>query len=98
MSYDNNNLMSAGDAIRAFFKHYGLEDKIKEAKILSVCDKVLGPAIVRQVVKIYFRYGNLCIELKNAAMRQELEYNKTLMADNINQEMGERVVKSITLR
>ncbi len=90
--------MSVGDAIKAFFRTYGLEDKLMEAKIRSICDRVLGPVISKQVVRIAFRNGNLCIELKSAAMRQELEYNKTLIAGSINKELESRVVKSVTLR
>lgn len=90
--------MSAADAIRAFFRQYRLEDKINEAKLRSVCDRVLGPVISKQVTQISFRNHTVSISVKSAALKQELEYQKSLIIENINVEMKKEIVKEVIIK
>ncbi len=91
-------MLTAGDAIKAFFKAYHLEDKILEVKIVSACDKVLGTAISKQLETIRFRNHILTLSLRNAALRQELEYRKSVIMQNINEEMGPGTVTKVVIR
>jgi hypothetical protein len=94
----NYNLITAGDAIKAFFRAYGLEDKILEAKIISLCDQVLGQTVIRTVDKISYRNHQLTISLKSAVVKQELEYNKTSVMNQINSALGVVAVKQVIIR
>lgn len=92
-----DNTQSLGDAIKAFLKSYRLEDKINEVKLKVACNNVLGPAISKHVEKISYRNGTLNISLRSAALKNELNYSKSLIIENINKEMQQNIVKQINI-
>lgn len=90
--------MSTGEAIKAFLKAYRLEDKILEAKLKSLCDNVLGAAICKKVTDISFRNQTLTISVSSAALKQELEFSKSTIIDNLNKELGTISVKKVIIK
>jgi hypothetical protein len=92
------NLRTVGEAIREFLKAYDLEDRLTEAGLKAVCDQVLGPDISREVTGVSFRNHTLTISLKRSAMKQELEYSKSLIMNNINREMKQEIVHKVIIR
>lgn len=93
-----SNTLTAGDAIRAFLKAYNLEDKMMETKILSVATSVLGDYVNNHLDKVVFRNHTLTLFIKNAALRQELEYSKSEIRLQINRELGTEIIHSLVVR
>lgn len=93
----DKNTMSSGDAIKAFLKAYRLEDKIVEAKLRSLCDNVLGAVICRKVTDVSFRNHTLTIKVSSAALKQELDFRKSTIIDNLNKELGTETVKRLII-
>lgn len=94
----NNNEESLGAVIEKLLKAYGLEDGYVGAEIISLWEKMMGPAIARRTQKLELKNGVLIVQITSAALRQELSYGKEKIAEQINKQLGKRVVKSVELR
>ncbi|HRZ42684.1 MAG TPA: DciA family protein [Bacteroidales bacterium] len=92
-----HNFISAGDAIRAFLKTYHLEDKVMEARILAICRSMFEHMGKNSLSKATFHNGHLTLYISGAALRQEIGYQKSLIMNEINTELGEQVIKSVSV-
>lgn len=93
-----NNFISAGDAIKAFLKTYHLEDKVMEARILAICRTMFEHMGKNSLSKASFHNGHLILYIPGAALRQEIGYQKSMIMSEINKEIGQQVIKSVTVR
>lgn len=93
-----HNFISAGDAIRAFLKTYHLEDKVMEVRILAICRAMFEHMGTNALSKAAFHNGHLILYIPGAALRQEISYQKSLIMNEINKEIGQQVIKSVTVR
>ncbi len=92
------NERSLGDIIKIVLKRHGLEDKLTEAKIFSLWEKIMGAPIAKYTSRLSLKHGNLIVYLSSSVLRNELTYAKTKIIRMINDELGKPVVQDIVFR
>lgn len=73
-----------------------LEEKVTEARIAGVWEKVMGEGIARYTSSIAYRNKSLSIKLSSPVLRQELSYEKSKIIGLINEALGQNSVEEIT--
>jgi len=86
------------ELIDKMLRSYGLGPKLDEVKLLKCWEEVVGAMIAKHTRNIYFREGNLYVELDSAPLRQELSFAKTKLIDMLNQKMGKDLVQKLHIK
>ena len=100
--YDQNkrktNQESLGQVIDRMLKVYRLKSGLTEIKLKSDWAEIVGPAVAGRTDDIILRGGKLILRLSSAALRQELHYQREDIVRNVNQHLGEDLVKEVLLQ
>lgn len=86
------------DALKDFLDDYPHRKRLKRGMILSLWGKTVGSAIAEQTKKIYFENGRLVVHIPNAAWRHEIHMNRFSIAQKLNHQVGEKIIKEILVR
>ncbi len=92
------NERSLGDIIKDVLKRHGLEDKVTEARIFSLWEKIMGQPIAKYTNRLSLKQGCLIVYLSSSVLRNELAYAKTKIIKMINDELGKPVIQDIVFR
>lgn len=87
-----------GDLIHAILREDGLETPLNEYRATEAWGKVMGSAVERYTGDVSVRGGTLFVQIRNAALRQELMMQRTSIVPRINQEVGAQVIQQIVFR
>lgn len=87
-----------GDIIHAMLREDGLETPLNEYRATEAWSKVMGPTIERYTGDVTVRAGVLHVQIRNAALRQELMMQRTSLVPRINQEVGAQVIQQIVFQ
>jgi hypothetical protein len=85
-------------ALQAFLDKSRLKFDIQGLQIESVWEEVMGKTVSRYTAKLELVKGTLFITTTIAPLKQELSYQKDLIARRINERLGEFVVKDVVVR
>jgi len=72
-----------------------LIDGINNIKVINSWKKIVGKNIVSYTTNIKFTNGSLYVKLKSAPLRNELNFNKENLLNEINENLKEKIVKKI---
>ena len=86
------------ELIDKMLRSYGLGPKLDEVKLIKCWESVVGPMISKHTKNIYFREGDLYVEIDSAPLRQELSFAKSKLVDKVNQEMGKKLVHKLIIK
>lgn len=86
-----------GDVLRLAFQENCMQDKLLEVKAASLWPSVVGRAIASECGKPFAAAGILTVPVANAALRQELQMNRSRIAREINRQLGKDVITDIRL-
>ncbi|MFW5793049.1 MAG: DUF721 domain-containing protein [Bacteroidota bacterium] len=92
------NEQSLGDIIKSVISELRWSDKINENKIMASWEKIMGPQIFQYTEKIVYEKNILIVTLKSAPLRNELNYAKTKIIKNINEEFDENIIRDIIFK
>ena len=81
-----------------FLNQGKISDGIFNVKINKAWKNSVGNKIYSYTKSIYFKRGNLFIEVDNPILKQEINYNKSNIIKLLNDEVKEDLVKKIILR
>jgi len=90
-----SNVQSVGEVIKEMMRNLNLEEKVTEARIAAVWEKVMGQGISKYTTNISFRNGTLSIRLSSPVLRQELSYGKTKIIGLINEALDQDMVEEV---
>lgn len=92
----NENEVS--ELIDLFLNQYGLKSKYKEFKMAQIWSTLMGPMIAKHTKEVKMYNGTLYVDLDSAPMRNELSFAKSRIIKNLNDEVGEDLVKDLVFR
>lgn len=87
-----------GDLIYAMLREDGLETPLNEYRATEAWSKVMGKAIEKYTGEVNVRAGVLYVQIRNAALRQELLMQRSTIIPRINQEVGAQVIQQIVFQ
>ena len=90
--------VSAGDAIRQLVDSLGLAEKLREQRVLSLWEEIVGEDIAAVTQVNGFRWGQLSVSVQNPIQSDWLRYQRETIRQNLNREVGGDVVKTIRLK
>jgi predicted nucleic acid-binding Zn ribbon protein len=85
-------------AIDEMLRDFRIEDKLTEVTIQTMWPDMVGKTIAKQTKGLYLRNGVLYIVLLSAALREEISYSKTKIAEKINRKLGGMIVKEVVVK
>jgi len=85
------------EAIDQMLKSFHLDDKMKELKVISSWEKVMGKTVSNRTTKIFMNGPKLFVYLNSAALREELLHQREKIISLLNTEAGSEVVEEIIL-
>ena len=83
------------EGLEALVKAYRLRGKLNEVTVVASWEKVMGKAVALKTQEVYVNQGRLFVRLTSAPLKHELVMAKTRVAELINAEVGEVVVKEV---
>lgn len=91
------DVQKLGDLIKEFYELHKGPEYVDEVKALNLWGKVVGPFIASHTIDLYIRNHTLFVRVDSDVLRNELSYSRSLLIQNLNEEMGKDVVKEIVL-
>jgi len=92
------NLISLGDAIKAYFKARRFDEQILENKIKGNWERVVGANFASYTQEIDLRYGILVVKISSSVVRNELMMHKSVLIKSLNESVKSNVIKDIQFR
>lgn len=85
------------EVINELLKNYDIISKFNEAHVITSWDKLMGPSVTKYTVKIEVEKRILFVKLSNAALKQELSYERQKIKKILNDEVGEEVLVDVRI-
>ena len=83
--------------IQQFMRQQGLETPLNEYRAVQAWPDIVGPAIARYTGQIFIRNSILYVQIRSAALRENLTHQRTLLAQRVNSQVGAQVIQEIRL-
>ena len=90
--------MSIGDALSSFLKSARWQTKINEIRIQGEWEKIMGATIARYTRSVQLKDGVLVITTDVAPLKQELQFGKQQIINNVNEYFKEKVVTDVVIK
>lgn len=81
--------------IQQFMRQQGLETPLNEYRAVQAWPDIVGPAIARYTGQIFIRNSILYVQIRSAALRENLTHQRTLLAQRVNSLVGAQVIQEI---
>jgi len=91
--YSNEHTLQ--ELLRQAYHRLDMDDAAFEIEVKTAYRQVVGDFINRLTWSVKFNKGTLTLSLASAALKQELFYKRTSLAEKINEAVGRNVVKKI---
>ena len=86
-----------GDLIKEFYEQHRGAEYLDEVKVIESWPKVVGPFIASHTIDLCIKNKVLFVRVDSDALRNELNYSKSLLIKNLNDLVGKEVVREIVL-
>ncbi|MCQ2343269.1 MAG: DUF721 domain-containing protein [Paludibacteraceae bacterium] len=89
---------SIGDIIIQYFREQGLEESIMGERLVELWPQVMGAQVARLTGTIEVKEQVLYVQIRSAALRQQLFECRTALINKLNEAVGGTAIKDIRLR
>lgn len=93
----NQSENSLGDIIRQFTNENKLQDRLNQVSLQGLWEDLVGPMISKKTKDLRLAEGTLRVRLESATIRQELEFQKPVIIQKLNDGLGQPVIKELVL-
>ena len=91
----SGDIIALKEGLESLVRIYRLKGKLNEVTVVSSWERVMGKAVALKTQEVYVNKGRLFVRLSSAPLKHELLMAKTRVAELINAEVGETVVKEV---
>jgi len=91
--YSNEHTLQ--DLLKKAYHRLDMDDTANEIEVKYTYSKVVGDFINRLTYSVKFNKGTLTLSIASPALKQELFYKRTSLAERINDAIGRTVVNKI---
>lgn len=85
------------ELIKEFYEQHRGSEYLDEVKLINSWPKVVGPFIASHTIDLSFKNHVLFVRVDSDALRNELNYSKSLLIRNLNELVGKEILKEIVL-
>ena len=86
-----------GELIKEFYEQHRGSEYMDEMKAINSWPKVVGPFIATHTIDLSIKNHVLFVRVDSDALRNELNYSKSLLLKNLNGLVGKEILKEIVL-
>ena len=86
-----------GELIKEFYELHKGSDYMDEIKVVNSWPKVVGPFIASHTIDLSIKNHVLFVRVDSDALRNELNYSKSLLLKNLNGLVGKEILNEIAL-
>lgn len=86
-----------GDLIKEFYEQHRGSEYLDEVKAINSWPKVVGPFIASHTIDLSIKNHVLFVRVDSDALRNELNYSKSLLLKNLNNLLGKEILTEIVL-
>lgn len=97
MRAKKGNEYTLKQALDEMLKVYRLDTRLHETKVVNAWEKVMGSVINKYTKEVRVRDGVLYVTLTSAAVKQELSYRRTEIAQQLNAECGADIIREVVI-
>lgn len=87
-----------GEALQLFLKNSRLNGYIQAIQIEQVWEQIMGKTIAKYTEDIKIHGNKLYITTSVAPLRNELLYQKENIIKQVNEALGEKVIKEVVIK
>ncbi|MFN2262316.1 MAG: DUF721 domain-containing protein [Psychroflexus sp.] len=91
------NTKKLSELLKIFTDKKGLDKGLNQIEVKRAWSEQMGPGIVKYTTQIHFKRNTLFVRLSSAVLREELSYGKSQIIKNLNDSLGENLIKKIIL-
>lgn len=91
------DVKSLGDLIKEFYEQHRGSGYLDEIKLINSWPKVVGPFIASHTIDLSIKNQVLFVRVDSDALRNELNYSKSLLLKNLNEIVGKELLNEIVL-
>lgn len=92
------NTQKLGDAVKEMLRLNGIDEKMDEHKLIRSWEKTVGPLISKHTTEIFISGKKLFVKVDSSPLKQELQYSKTKLIQDLNEQVGKAVIEEIVLK
>lgn len=89
---------SIGELLAVYFRENGLEQQLLGDLLIEKWPEVMGPQVARLTGTIEIKEQVLYVQIRSAALKQQLFECRTALIKKLNEAVGGNIVKDIRLR
>ena len=86
-----------GDLIKEFYELHKGSNYLDEVQILNSWPKIVGPFIASHTIDLSIKNKVLFVRVDSDALRNELNYSKSLLLKNLNELAGKEALREVVL-
>ncbi len=95
MSRKKFNTDKIRNAMMAFLREEGLETPLMEFRLVQSWPEVMGQDVMKYTGEIKIHQGVLQVKIKNAALRQNLQTQRKVLTQKLNNHVGGPIISDI---
>jgi predicted nucleic acid-binding Zn ribbon protein len=85
------------ELIKEFYEQHRGSEYLDEVKLINSWPKVVGPFIASHTIDLSIKNHVLFVRVDSDALRNELNYSKSLLIRNLNELVGKEILREIVL-
>lgn len=90
--------ISIGDALSNFLKSARWQTKIHEIRMQREWEQIMGKTIAKYTREVKLKDGVLIIATDVAPLKQELQFGKQQIINNVNEYFKDKVVTDVVIK
>jgi predicted nucleic acid-binding Zn ribbon protein len=91
----HKSAQSIGEIISQFVKEMNLGDKLNEKQALEAWRELVGKGILRYTESVFIKNRVLYVKLTSSTLRNELQMNREIIINRLNDKVGTKVIDNI---
>ena len=85
------------DLIKEFYEQHRGPEYLDEIKVINSWNQVVGPFIASHTIDLSVKNHVLFVRVDSDALRNELNYSKSLLLKNLNDLVGKELLSGLVL-
>ena len=86
------------DVIRECLGEMNIDRKLKEVRLVSQWESLMGRTVAARTDRIYIRNRTLFLHVTSSVMKSELLMMRQEIVDKLNENAGERLIDQLVIR
>ncbi len=83
------------NVVEDLLKVYQLKKKFSELEVTDAWKSVTNPIVGKRTVRVYVQENTMFVKLESASLKNELLMRKTQLIKDLNQKVGQDIIKTL---